>query len=77
MPPPAMPTENGMNRSPFTLAVLAGIGLSFAAALYAPTGAARGHVLSGIGIDVTLPPTRFQRVTPLRHATSGRQATWA
>jgi hypothetical protein len=55
-----------MNRSPLKLALLAGLGLSFAAALYAPPAAARTHVSLGIGINLAPPPPRLERVPPMR-----------
>ncbi|MEP7185316.1 MAG: hypothetical protein ABI767_05695 [Rhodanobacter sp.] len=66
-----------MNRSPFALALLAGISLSVAGALYAPTAAARGHVVVGVGIDVAPPSPRFERVPPLRHGYVWTPGYWA
>lgn len=53
-----------MNRSPLKLALLAGLGLTFAGAIYAPPAAARPHVV--VGVSVAPPPPRFERVPPPR-----------
>lgn len=55
-----------MTRIPLKLALLAGLGLTFAGAIYAPSAAARTHVAVGISIGVAPPPVRFERVPPPR-----------
>jgi hypothetical protein len=50
-----------MNRSPFSLALLAAIDLSVTGALQAISAAARGRV--SIGIQVAPPPPRFEQVS--------------
>ena len=55
-----------MTRTPLKLALLAGLGLSFAGAMYAPPAAARTQVAVGVRIGVAPPPPRFERVPPPR-----------
>jgi len=55
-----------MIRVPLKLALLAGLGLSFAGAIYAPPAAARTQVAVGINVGVAPPPVRFERVPPPR-----------
>jgi hypothetical protein len=55
-----------MNRSPFSLALLAAIDLSVTGALQAISAAARGRVSVGIGIQVAPPPPRFEQVSAAR-----------
>ena len=51
-----------MTRLPLKLALLAGLGLGFAGAIYAPPAAARTHVAVGVSIGVPPPPVRYERV---------------
>ena len=53
-----------MTRIPLKLALLAGLGLTFAGATYAPPANARTQVVVGIG--VAPPPPRFERAPPPR-----------
>jgi len=55
-----------MTRTPLKLALLAGLGLTFAGAMYAPPAAARTQVAVGINIGVAPPPPRFERLPPPR-----------
>jgi hypothetical protein len=53
-----------MNSLPLKLALLAGLGLTFAGVTYAPPAAAQVSV--GVGIGVAPPAPRFERVPPPR-----------
>jgi hypothetical protein len=53
-----------MKSTPLKLALLAGLGLTFAGTLYAPPAAARTQV--SIGIGIAPPPPRFERAPPPR-----------
>ena len=53
------------NTLPLKLALLAGIGLTFAGMAWAPPAAA-AQVSMGIGVRVGPPPPRFERVPPPR-----------
>jgi hypothetical protein len=53
-----------MKSMPLKLALLAGLGLTCAGAIYAPPAAAQ--VAVGINIGVAPPPPRFERVPPPR-----------
>lgn len=53
-----------MNKLPLKLALLAGLGLTVAGAMYAPPATAQVSV--GIGMGVAPPPPRFERVPPMR-----------
>lgn len=55
-----------MTRIPLKLALLAGLGLTFAGAMYAPPAAAHTQVAVGINIGVAPPPPRFERLPPAR-----------
>jgi hypothetical protein len=61
MPQPAALTENAMNRTPLKLALLAGLGLTFAGAIYAPPAAAQARVAVGVHVGIAPPPPRFER----------------
>lgn len=52
-----------MNSKTFKLALLAGLGLASAGAMYAPPALAAGQVSVGVGlgVEVAPPPPRFER----------------
>lgn len=51
-----------MTRTPLKLALLAGFGLAFAGASWAPPAAAHTQVAVGVRIGVPPPPVRVERV---------------
>lgn len=51
-----------MTRTPLKLALLAGLGLAFAGASWAPPAAAHTQVAVGVRIGVPPPPVRVERV---------------
>ena len=53
-----------MNSLPLKLALLAGLGLTSAGALYAPPAAAQVSI--GVGVGIAPPAPRFERVPPPR-----------
>jgi hypothetical protein len=55
-----------MTRTPLKLALLAGLGLTFAGAIYAPPAAAQTRVAVGINVGIAPPPQRFERAPPPR-----------
>ena len=55
-----------MTRTPLKLALLAGLGLSFAGAIYAPPATAHTRVAVGVRIGVPPPPVRIEHVAPRR-----------
>lgn len=55
-----------MIRTPLKLALLAGLGLGCAGAIYAPPAAAHTQAAVGISLSVAPPPARFERVPPPR-----------
>jgi hypothetical protein len=54
-----------MKNTSLKLALLAGLGLTFAGTIYAPPAAA-AQISIGVGIGVAPPPPRFERVPPPR-----------
>ena len=73
-----------MNSLPLKLALLAGLGLTFAGAIYAPPATAQVSV--GVNIGVAPPAPRYERVPPPRSGYvwapgywrwDGRRHVWA
>lgn len=76
-----------MIRTSLKLALLAGLGLGFAGAVYTPPAEARTHVTVSVNLGVVPPPLRFERTPPPRRGhvwapgywqwnAHGRRHTW-